>query len=568
MSYKLGDILPNIDTKAAPPISYHLPVTQQEDESSNIITYESPNYLNKTDDFYYEQNLGLALPSRAKCSPEDMNKIHEANVAKSVDPAGKIKFVKISTQSAEGPLMPVENDVLLVLMTMFKEQRRAGIKVSYDQDVQTENRVYFRYIDICRALKLDAGNSSRIKKAIMRIKSQTLYVKHWGLVDGFHGQTTESKIIQRFGEIKLSRGKNVDKYSQVYYVDLDPYILKSFYYYAVVDQNDYLNLGAGSPRRLFLYLQSKRSIFGDNFVFELQEIVQVLGCESVNRQKRTVLEALDNVYKTLKSFEYTISEKKRGKLHKTDCSNFTVLISFKENLKLVSSYGDYYQMLIDFYGKENLMSIDLQEIDVESIVKEVTAKYAKENAGLTTYKFNKIDVNAGEFIVDVVLFQKFIAGYPVESFKGLCRNLAQKLINGGVEIPERYRDFVSARIEQKKKSLDLEKLKKLEAEKNRKEKEEEEVFNVSFSDFYRESILTSESILKRIKTLAITELAKDGHTDESSIAYKALLDHEMYVVAKRLFASGELSDMRGSSKMPVLGNDHNISHSQISNNNN
>lgn len=562
MTFKIGDILAELELRPTAPVVVSQTLDTIEDHTSNIITYESPNYLNKTDDFYYEQNLGLALPSRAKCSPEDMNKVHEANVAKSVDPSGKIKFVKISTQSAEGPLMPVENDVILVLMTMFKEQRRAGIKVSYDQDVQTENRVYFRYIDICRALRLDAGNTSRIKKAISRIKSQTLYVKHWGLIDGLHGQTTESKIIQRSGEIKLSRGRNVDKYSQVYYVDLDPYILKSFYYYAVIDQNDYLKLGAGAPRRLFVYLQSKRSVLGDNFVFELQEIVQVLGCENVARQKRAVLSVIENVQKTLETFEYTISEKKKGVAHKSDCSNYTVLISFKENTKTISSFGSFYQMLIDWYGTESLKSIDLQEIDVETIVKEIATKYSKESAGETTYRFNKLEINVGEFIVDLVLFQKFIAGYPVESFKGLCRNLAQKLINGGVEIPERYRDFISVRIEQKKKSHDLEKLKKFEAEKNKKDKEEEEIFNISFGDYYRESILTSESILKRIRILAVGVLAEDGYKD-GDLGYEPLLQHEMFVVAKKLFSSGELSDMRGSNKMPSLGSDrgnHQIGH--------
>lgn len=558
MTQKSSDIFNQHRT--ANPVQIVAKQSQNEEYPSNIITYESPNYLNQSDDFYYDQNLGLALPSRAKCSPEDMNKVHEASVAKSVDPSGKITFVKIATQSAEGPLMPVENDVLVVLMTMFKEQRKAGIKVSYDRDEQTENRVYFRYIDICRALHLDAGSTSRIKRAIGRIKSQTLFVKYWGLDDGLHGQSTESKIIQRSGEIKLSIGKNVDKFSQVYYVDFDPYILKSFYYYAVFDQNEYLKLGAGAPRRLFVFLSAKRSTLGDNFIFELQEIVQVLGCENASRQKRAVLSVLENVRKALETFEYTISEKKRSKTLKAECSNYTVLISFKETNKQIAQRGNFYQMLLDWYGEEAIKGMDLLEIDVDTITKEIAARYAKESEGEVMYRFNKVDIHVGEFIVDIVLFQKLIAGYPVESFKGLCRNLSQKIINGYLEIPERYRDFVSVRIEQKKKEKDLEKLKALEAEKLKKDKEEEEIFNKRFTEYYNESVLTSDSILKRIRIIAINELAKDGYT-EDNLAFESLLNHEMFVVARKLFSSGELSDMRGTNKIPSLGHDYN--HHQI-----
>ena len=520
------------------------------------------NYSN--DDFKYELDLGLALPFRYNCSDEDLKKIHAAKVAKNIDTTGKIKFLKVTTQSDEGPLQAVENDVLLALLTMAYDQRHSIKTYSFDNDIQTGTRVYFTYAEICRRLGIDSGNSGRVKKAIQRIKSQKLSFKQWDYSPGsdkFHDQSTNTSIILRDGDMKVSRNRNVDTFQQVYYVDLDPFIVNNLFknYFSTIDQSQYLALPAGSARRLLIFLQSKKKNYGDNFTFELEEIIQILGYDSHERPKRAAMKVLEKVHKSLGNFDYTITEKRKGYQYKSDFTNYTVLICFKETIKMIPKYEPFYQALCDWYGEDVLQGADILEIDVISTVKEITSKYSKETGGDTTYKFNKNEINAGEFIVDVVLFQKFTTNYKVESFKGFCKAMGTKLVSGIFELPDRYRLFVVGRLEDKKKNMDLEILTELQNKKRHKEEEEEKLFDESYSKLFNEMIMTSETTKKIIGGRASEqmnkekiELERDGIFEGSSI-YKAEHQRRMYSIGKEMFISGELTEIRGGSNKAISG---------------
>ena len=524
-----------------------LPNTQMSIFDNSDIANSYPAFTNNNDsDFKFESDLGLALPFKYNCSDEDLKKSHTATVVRTVESSGKIKMLNITTQSNEGPLQAVENDVLLVLLTMAYEQKNS-LNIVDQSEISSDKRVYFTLAEICRRLGLDAGSSGRIKKSINRIMSQKITFKQLDYTpktNKFVDDINNSSIIVRDGRVRVSNKTDIDTYRELFYVDFDSYIVNKFYkdYFSSIDTKQYLALGTGAQRRLLIFLQSKRKHQGDVFTFDLNEVVQILGIDDHQRKKRTVLSIIEKVHSGLGVFEYTLSEKNSGLKFKSDCANYTVLVKFNSTA-LVSEYDAFYQSLIDWYGLDNLKSIDILEIDIITLKKEIISRYSKSNSESKKFEYNKKSICVGEFAIDIVLFQIFHNSYKVESFRALCKALGGKIADGVLELPDKYRYFISDRLKEKKLNNDQEKIKELEKIKQRKKEEDEILFESTYKQMFDNFIMPSTKTRNHIETMAIDELAKDGiHSDYPT--YKSLLHVTMYNIGKKLFHNGELSNLR------------------------
>jgi hypothetical protein len=524
-------------------------------------------FPNNNEDFKFELDLGLALPFRYHAElNEDQKKTYSASVTRNIDAAtGNLNLIQITTQSDDGPLQAVEQDVLAALLTLGYSQAQFASNPIHNQFASSDefgtsngSRIYYTLSEICRRLKLDVGSVSRVKKAIEKIKSQNITFKRSnynatsGKMSSSHGNT---KIIIGDGRVRMTDKKATDSFKELFYVDLDKDIMSKLYqqYFSSIDQDQYLSLGAGTPRRLFIFLQSKRKTQGDEFIFSLDELVQLFGFDNRVRVKRAVLEVLDKVKGSVDVFDYTIQLKSNdGRIKsKSDCSNFNVLIKFKSLVGIeYKKYEKFYQDLVTWYGEENLAREDILEFDVMNLKKELCSKYAKAKNDKETYyyTFSKNDINVGEFIIDIVLFQIFHRSYKVESFKGLCKKLLSLLAEDQLELPEKYRFFLTDRIKEKQKKDDEVKIKDLEARSKKKKDEEDRLFDESYKNIFNDFIINSEVTKKQIELLAISELEVEGYTSES-LMFNSMVQLKMYEIGKKLFISGELIGFNGNKKI-------------------
>ena len=131
----------------------------ENDSSHDLILPNVPEITNgKENNFKIEVNLGLALPFRYYID-ENAKFEKQRSVVRTVDDNGSIYMLEVTTQSDEGPLQSVENDVLLVLLTMAFEQRSALVPI-HAVETGTERRVYYTLAEICRRLGLSENNSN------------------------------------------------------------------------------------------------------------------------------------------------------------------------------------------------------------------------------------------------------------------------------------------------------------------------------------------------------------------------------------------------------------------------
>ena len=168
----------------------------ENDSSHDLILPNVPEITNgKVNNFKIEVNLGLALPFRYYID-ENAKFEKQKSVVRTVDDNGSIYMLEVTTQSDEGPLQSVENDVLLVLLTMAFEQRSALVPMDSVNAV-SDRRVYYTLAEICRRLGLSENNSNRISKAIKRIASQNLSFKN------FRYHSPSGKILQAEENTKI-----------------------------------------------------------------------------------------------------------------------------------------------------------------------------------------------------------------------------------------------------------------------------------------------------------------------------------------------------------------------------
>lgn len=496
----------------------------------------------KDNRFKYELNLGLALPTKFRVEKGyDITKEHESLV-KSVDDNGSVAMVKIKTQSNEGPLGGFDNDVLTVLLTMAWEQKDHNQKNKLEQNGY---RVYYTHYEICRRLGLKEGSAGNVAEAIDKISSQNLTLNNFAYTahDKKAIRKDEStKIILKKGKVSLADGtKMADEYTSYFYIEFDHFVVRNLYndYVSVLNSSKYLSLTTGPSRRIFVFLSSKRKIFGNRFVFDMYELTQVLGIyeSTPARQRDYVGKYLPKVAKELGTFTHLI-EKQRGK------NSWNILIQFIEieEKLLEKSVDPFFELLETFYGKKSLEKLNILEVDIQNYREEFDAKY-KALKGTTDFIFQKEVISPAEFAIDLALFQVIKKGYKVtKSFKALVKVILAAIVDHSHEIPEGYRYFISKRVADFKKKQEKFLMEQERQKQELLKEEESRKLEKAFHDFYENIVSKNKRQMNIYREGAIDLLKLEG-LGENNMMWDILLTSKIEHLAKLDFDAGNVMSM-------------------------
>ncbi len=499
------------------------------------------------DRFKVEINLGLALPFKYYLTDDyDKTEEHKA-IVRSVDDSGSVYMLEVTTQSNEGPLQAFENDVLLVLLTMAWEQRNRNHN---SRDKMNGFRVYYTLAEVCRRLGLSENSRNKVARAIRKIKSQSMQTKNFAY-NAHTGQiglvNEDTKIILKSGRVRVG-ATDVDfaNYQDVFFVEFDSYIVKNLYdeYVSVISSDAYLALKSGPQRRVLIFLYSKRKKFGDQFLFSLEELAQVIGLAGSKKRRRQIGEYLGRIQESLKNFEFNI-KKKRG------IQDWDIFVTFQERnlIEAKEERDPFYQDLVDDYRMSALKELDLTEIDIVNMRREFNFRFEKE-AGKDRFMYGKEELIPGEFCIDITLFQVLRCNYKItKSFKALAKVILTSMINGGLELPEKYRHFVSKRAETKRKREVTDKIQTELAKKEEAKRIEGERLEKSFDKMYADMISKNKSFKKALESKAMKSLEDEGVGPEDMM-YKLSLEHRMRDLAKVDFLSGNILNYKDIKPSP------------------
>lgn len=512
----------------------------------------------KDDKFKVEINMGLALPCVFRPGEDfDITQENKA-IVKSAKDDGSLLMLEVSTQSNLGPLGANDNDVLTVLLTMAWEQRHQN---KNNKEERNGFRVYYTLAEICRRLSLSVNCSSNIAKSIEKIKSQNMKLKNFI----YNAETKETglakeqtKIILKSGEITIGASDSDFKnYQKTFYVEFDSYIMKNMQdeYVSLIHTKEYLSLKSGPERRLLIFLNSKRKTFGDQFLFNLSELAQVLGISNSPNRRKMVGRYLNSAKKKLENFDYKIK-----KVSAQD--DWHILLSFETQTvdMLEDKHGDkFYKALVEFYGPSKLASVDIQEIDVINLRKEFDRQYEKAKDKSTVSFASQDDLSPGEVVIDIALYQVLISGYTItKTFKALAKAILSRFILGEIELPEKFRYFVTKRNELAEKDK-VKDIINTEIEK-KKEREMKETKNLekSFSLFFNDVVASNKSYMKDLKIRAAGRI----DLDEDNLMFNTAINIEVQKIAKEEFFSGKIlenKDIGRSAKTLEISRDVTLS---------
>lgn len=517
--------------------------------SSDLILPNVPEITNGRDNnFKIEVNLGLALPFRYYID-ENSKFEKQKSVVRSVDEHGSIYMLEVTTQSNDGPLQSVENDVLLVLLTMAFEQHTALVPISSVEavsDARPERRVYYTLAEICRRLELSENNSNRIGKAIQRIASQNLSFKNFR----YHSPTGKilqaeenTKIILKSGRVRhgVSKDTFLADHTDVSYVEFDHNIIRNLYdeYVSVVEQKEYLSLKSGHQRRILIFLYSKKRSFGNDFLFNLNELAQVIGIldSKKDKRRRLILEYMQKAKEVTNVFDFSITKTK-------DKEDWEIMIHFHDQ-SLIEKKGDqFFEDLIFEYGEDTLNKIDFNEVDLRNYRREFDSIYLAKT-GNEKFKWNKSEYLASEFCLDLTFWQIIKCNYNVtKTLKALARSILDSMITENLMYPDKYRAFLTERVENTKKQKELALVNQHRVAKNLQKIEEEKKFDESFNKMFID-IMNDNKYKKVVQDEAKKRLEKEG-VQEGEMAYTLLLQDETRKVAKEYLRDFKLFDKRPS----------------------
>lgn len=496
----------------------------------------------KDNHFKIELNLGLALPFRYHIDANSKIKQHKS-IVRSIDENGSVFMLEISTQSDDGPLQAVENDVLLCLLTMAFDQRNVPAVMGNTE--QTNNhRVYYTLAEICKRLGLSENNSTRVSKAIKRIASQNLSFKNFR----YHSPTGKiiqaeenTKIILKSGRVRYGSTKEgfLANHSDFFYVEFDHNIIQNLYdeYVSVVQQKEYLSLSSGNHRRVLIFLYSKKRNYGDNFIFSLNELAQVIGLQDSlkDKKRRLIFEYLLRTKEATSAFEFSITKKRAEE-------DWDVIVQFSDADKSPTKIDPFYQDLIMEYTQEKLNGVDFTEVDLD-ILRDEYDKYFLTKAGHQKFRWNKNEYSPAEFCLDLTFWQVFVCDYKItKTLKALSRSILESMIAGHLLIPDGYRYFITERILEKKKQKEMVLVNQHRLAKELQKIEEEKKFDESFQKMFVD-LMKDNKYKKVVTEEAKKRLEKEGIT-EGEMTFTLLLQDEMRKVAKEYIADFKLFDKR------------------------
>lgn len=483
------------------------------------------------DQLITDANLGIALPFMYH---SNKGGIADVSVKTFTDEKGNLLSTRIS-----GPrLGAIEQDVLMVWCSMAKEQENEGLV----ENKPGKLRVYYTLAMICQRLRKSSNSRTMVKKAINNLLNYKVEVKNFAYIrvqSEMDYKNETMSLISKHGEVKRTFDENGKvKSNASFFVDFDTAIIDNLTMGMVssVNEEQYFNLTTGIDRRVLVFINSKKKIFGNRFIFSVKELSLVLGLEKKppRKQRERIAKSLISIHEVSKDFTYEI-------VKKMDSDDWDVVVEHQENLLIEHQEVDeFFEAILQVYGKISLDTIDVTHKDIKLVVEEFNNKWMlKKSVDNPLYTFDSQKIEIGKFLVDLALHQVIKTGYKLTSFRGLVGSIFDNLMNGELQIPDRYRNYVvkQARIEERERKLVIMDEEKTKLEEFRKNEEKKQ--RASFELAYEDMILKEKNLRK-----AIEEQAKENlKMDEGCDLYDNLLSLEMKEVAFEMFKSGKVLDV-------------------------
>ena len=316
-------------------------------------------------------------------------------------------------------------------------------------------------------------------------------------------------------------------------------IIKNLYdeYVSVVEQKEYLSLKSGHQRRILIFLYSKKRSFGNDFLFNLNELAQVIGIldSKKDKRRRLILEYMQKAREVTNVFDFSITKTK-------DKDDWEIMIHFHDQA-LTEKKGDkFFEDLVYEYGEDTLNKIDFNEIDLRNYRREFDAIYLART-GNEKFKWNKGEYLASEFCLDLTFWQIIKCNYTVtKTLKALARSILESMITENLLYPDKYRAFVSERVVASKKQKELALVNQHRLAKDLQKIEEEKKFDESFNKMFND-LMNDNKYKKVVTEEAKKRLEKEGIL-EGEMTYTLLLQDETRKVAKEYIQDFKLFDKR------------------------
>jgi hypothetical protein len=478
--------------------------------------------------------LGMATPVHFR-KPKDFvpGTIYTA-CSQTVTEAGSIRIIRIETQSKVGPLLAFEDDVFNVLCTFYAEQI---MKYPELLGTEKENDVFYSELEICDSLELQEGSRNKVSKAIKALRNHSINVKEFEYKtigsDKLAGELGEGDMLTFLGKYQraIRNDKGVLEFKDVKYAKIHPAIAKSIReeFYSEVDRKDFVALKSGPERRTHKYIATKRSCYGDDFVFPAEELRLLLRVTDKSRTREMITKRLTAVQKKLGNFTFSYIKDDVTK-------ELQVSIAFTKTLLDSPKSITFFEKLEFLYGADALKTANFNSLDLENFIRE-NKKHEKEKIS-----YNKNEISPVLFAIDLTLWQVINCNYKVTGLKGLYKSILKSVLNGDFEVPSGYRYFTDERYIRRCKELESEKAKekkkrqeeidKLEADKM------EEIFKKFFATFEKDDPKYYKELMTRADKM-VAPISEDDPAPEISEAVRKIdVDRIFRNITKEEFLNG------------------------------
>jgi len=286
-----------------------------------------------------------------------------------------------------------------------------------------------------------------------------------------------------------------------------------------------------------IFLYSKKRSFGNDFLFSLNELAQVIGLQDSQKDKRRrlIFEYMQKTREITAVFDFTISKIR-------DKEDWEIMIHFHDPA-LVQHKGDQFFEDLNFdYGEAALKSIDFNEMDLENYRREFDSVYLTRT-GKEKFQWSKGEYLPSEFCLDLTFWQIFKCDYKIsKTLKALARSILESMITDTLLYPDKYRSFITERVIERKKQKELAIIQQHRLKKELQKKEEEKKFDESFNKLL-EDIMKDQKYKKLIEQAAKEQLLAEGMS-ESDMVYTLLFQDKVRTVAKEYLDDFKLFDKR------------------------
>lgn len=441
-----------------------------------------------------------------------------------------------------------------------------------------ENAVFFQASVICEMFNLNVRqNTTRVLRDIVGLQKKVLKETRQSYS---HSRNRSDKIFEPRIFSLITKSGSYKKTTTVagkimarglHYVVFSDEVIQKFRKGLEVctDRKKFLKL-SGVASRIYFMLQAKRKLFGDIFQIELKEITSVSGiyAKRADRARARLELVLQEITECVADIRHSYIKGKNG----IEVYQF-VFTEEPENDVLPAD--KLYRELCSYYGRPKLEDLQLFEVSfsnfmgvgekkLDSLIEGMSKedRIRVESRGFIdlekrTYKIGNNHVDIAELVMDVCLFQVIEKNYSYQyGVRKFFTAVIHKAVEGALEFPEGYNDFVTFRNEkiraEERRNMAIAFTNRKAMEKSALEEKENELFEKYFETTFVKSKSAYQRAIRRAEEEIDAEIAKEVKKNkQTSIPNfrEMRINIRVKENAKRDFINGDIVSSSNSSLM-------------------